>query len=110
MTRSGDKARYEEAAQWLVAQILQRGSLTRDEAVRSIPKLFGRGLVTASDSGTMRLGSGLRAAFTNAADGMVTWDASKREWRLLDPASDSHHRSGLREESTSSPRQEQTDR
>lgn len=88
MRRAGDKERYDKAAQWLVEQILQRGALSRDEAVRSLPKLFGRGLVKASDAGTLRLVSGLRAAFTSVAKGMVKWDASKREWRLLDPASD----------------------
>lgn len=75
-----------QAAEWMLAQILEHGRLAQESAVRLIPKRFGRGLVYVSDSGNTRLSEPVTRAFSRACKGLVTWHSATREWRILDPA------------------------
>lgn len=76
------------AAEWMLAQILKTGALSREEALRAIPKQFGRLPVRWRDDGRVTLSRRLRDEFSSIARGTVTWDSATQEWRRRDPANE----------------------
>ncbi len=77
-------ATAQEAAQWMLDEVMGKGELDQESAVSDIALKFGNEFTYDNENGNLAIRRDVLAAFRRLSEDSVVWDRENRLWRKRD--------------------------
>jgi hypothetical protein len=71
----------DDVAQWMVDEVMRRGTLDQETAAHQIRMKFGKDFTYTNENGNWAIDRKVLSAFKKLTGDTVVWDRSYREWR-----------------------------